>query len=80
MFSRLNDFKFFNMLNVLAIALSGITDQSPTMDLFILTISAVLVALAEIDTTSKNAKIVGFGDKTNLDEDVFVNKVIEENK
>ena len=69
-----NSFKFFNLLNILAIAISGITDQSPTMDLFILTISAILVALAEIDSESNpSKKVVGFGDKTILELDSINN-------
>ena len=71
-FTKFNGYKFFNMLNILAIGISGITDQSPTMDFFILTISAVLVALAEIDSDEQpetHKRVVGVGDKSDLDDD-----------
>lgn len=49
-FTKFNEFKCMNMLALLSIVLSGITDQAPTMDIFILCISTLLVALAEMDT------------------------------
>lgn len=51
-FKGINQFKLFNILSILIIALSGITDQSPTMDLFIISISVILITLAETDTTN----------------------------
>ncbi|MGN0961216.1 MAG: O-antigen ligase family protein [Christensenellales bacterium] len=68
--TKFNEFKFMNLLHVLAIGLSGITDQCPTMDIFIICISLVLVANAEKDTEeilksldNKDNSL----DKTNLD-------------
>lgn len=49
-FTKFNEFKFMNMLSLLCIVLSGTTDQAPTMDIFIICISTLLVALAELDT------------------------------
>lgn len=48
--TKFNNFKFMNLLTVMAIALSGITDQSPTGDVFIICITLILIANAEKDT------------------------------
>lgn len=55
-FTKFNEFKFMNMMSLLCIVLSGITDQAPTMDIFILCISTLLVSLAEMDTEEILAK------------------------
>lgn len=48
--TKFNEFKFWNVLSLLVIALQGITDQSPTMDIFVIIIITILVSLAELDT------------------------------
>lgn len=49
-FTKFNEFKLWNGLSLLVIALQGLTDQSPTMDIFVIIIITILVALAELDT------------------------------
>lgn len=51
--SNFNEFKFLNLMNILIIALSGITDQSPSMDIFIMCITLCFVSLAENDSKEK---------------------------
>lgn len=48
-----NEFKLFNLLQIIMIALIGIVDQCPTMDLFIIIINLIFIALAEIDTSEQ---------------------------
>ena len=47
--SKFNIVKLFNLIQVLIIAFAGIVDQSPTMDIFILSITIVFIAIAEVD-------------------------------
>lgn len=42
--------KLFNLVGIIAIALTGITDKAPTMDIFIVLISVLLISTSEIDT------------------------------
>lgn len=51
---KFNLFKLFNLLQILIIALSGITDQAASMDFFIFLISLIFVSLAENDTFENN--------------------------
>lgn len=48
--TNFNEFKFMNLLNILTIGLSGITDQSPTMDIFIICIATIFIAQSELDS------------------------------
>ena len=52
--TKFNNFKFFNLMHIVVIALSGITDQSPAMDVFMITITFLLISLAENDTREYN--------------------------
>lgn len=54
-FSNFNEIKLFNLFHVLVIALSGITDQSPACDVFMICMAISLVAIAEIDS-AENVK------------------------
>lgn len=53
LFKNFNEFKLFNFLSVLTIALNGITSQAPTTDVFFVVLSILFVASAEIDTFEK---------------------------
>ena len=52
LFSRFNKNKIFHTLCILTIALSGTFDQSPTMDIFVLVATVVILAASE-KTTDK---------------------------
>ena len=57
LFKNFNQFKLFNLLSVLTIALNGITSQAPTTDVFFVALSILFVSLAEIDNKEKEEKI-----------------------
>lgn len=47
--TKFNVVKLFNFIQILIIAVAGMVDQSPTMDFFILSITIVFIAVAEVD-------------------------------
>lgn len=56
-FQKFNLFKAFNFINLFIISLSGITDQSPTMDIFMTTIIIIFTVLAEKDTDEHKSTV-----------------------